>query len=123
DRVRVEHPRHVTQRPVAETPPHRGQRDVDDPQVEVGHEHGEYEHQYRNPAPVWFSNHHVGSLNVVGLKSKPWRGRLAHMTQRIDPATLPGRPCSLAAALELVGDRWSLLVVREVSFGNRRFSQ
>ncbi len=45
------------------------------------------------------------------------------MTQRIDPATLPGRPCSLAAALELVGDRWSLLIVREVLFGNRRFSQ
>ena len=45
------------------------------------------------------------------------------MVERIDPATLPGRPCSLAAALELVGDRWSLLVVREVSFGNRRFSQ
>jgi DNA-binding HxlR family transcriptional regulator len=45
------------------------------------------------------------------------------MTSRIDPATLPGRPCSIAAALEVVGDRWSLLIVREVSFGNRRFSQ
>jgi DNA-binding HxlR family transcriptional regulator len=45
------------------------------------------------------------------------------MVERIDPAILPGRPCSLAAALELIGDRWSLLVVREVSFGNRRFSQ
>ncbi|MFF2522994.1 winged helix-turn-helix transcriptional regulator [Streptomyces liangshanensis] len=42
---------------------------------------------------------------------------------RIDPTTLPGRPCSLASALELVGDRWSLLAVREVSFGNHRFSQ
>jgi len=45
------------------------------------------------------------------------------MTGRIDPQTLPGRPCSLAAALELVGDRWSLLIVREVGFGNTRFSQ
>ncbi|HEX7658568.1 MAG TPA: helix-turn-helix domain-containing protein [Pseudonocardiaceae bacterium] len=34
-----------------------------------------------------------------------------------------GRPCSVAAALELVGDRWSLLIVREVLFGNHRFSQ
>lgn len=34
-----------------------------------------------------------------------------------------GRPCSVAAALEIVGDRWSLLVVREVLFGNHRFSQ
>ncbi|TWP33878.1 winged helix-turn-helix transcriptional regulator [Leekyejoonella antrihumi] len=36
---------------------------------------------------------------------------------------VPGRPCSVAAALDLVGDRWSLLAVREVTFGNRRFSQ
>ena len=41
----------------------------------------------------------------------------------IDPATLPGRPCSVAAALELVGDRWALLAVQEISFGNNRFSQ
>ena len=44
-------------------------------------------------------------------------------TPRIDPTALPGRPCSAAAALELVGDRWSLLAVREVLFGNRRFSE
>ena len=37
-------------------------------------------------------------------------------------ADLPGRPCSIAAALELVGDRWALLAVREVSLGNSHFS-
>lgn len=42
---------------------------------------------------------------------------------RIDPTTLPGRPCGLAPSLELVGDRWSLPAVREVFFGNRQFSQ
>ena len=31
------------------------------------------------------------------------------------------RPCSAAAALEVVGERWSLLVVRELSYGVRRF--
>jgi DNA-binding HxlR family transcriptional regulator len=36
---------------------------------------------------------------------------------------LPGRACSIAAALEVVGDRWSLLAVREVSFGHHRFSE
>ena len=36
---------------------------------------------------------------------------------------LPGRPCSIAASLEVVGDRWALLAVREVSFGRRRFSE
>jgi DNA-binding HxlR family transcriptional regulator len=34
-----------------------------------------------------------------------------------------GRPCSIAAALEIVGDRWSLLIAREVLFGNHRFSE
>jgi DNA-binding HxlR family transcriptional regulator len=42
---------------------------------------------------------------------------------RIDPATLPGRPCSAASALQLVGDRWALLAIREVSFGNHQFGQ
>jgi DNA-binding HxlR family transcriptional regulator len=36
---------------------------------------------------------------------------------------LPGRPCSIAAALEVVGDRWSLLAVREVALGNHRFTE
>jgi DNA-binding HxlR family transcriptional regulator len=37
-------------------------------------------------------------------------------------ATLPGRPCPIAAALELVGERWSLLVVREIALGADRFT-
>ena len=37
--------------------------------------------------------------------------------------TQHGRPCSLAAALAQVGDRWALLAVREVMFGNHRFSE
>jgi DNA-binding HxlR family transcriptional regulator len=36
---------------------------------------------------------------------------------------LPGRPCSVAAALSLVGEKWSLLAVREISFGNKRFDE
>lgn len=36
---------------------------------------------------------------------------------------LPGRPCSVAAALHLVGEKWSLLVVRELLLGNHRFDQ
>lgn len=41
--------------------------------------------------------------------------------RKIVLAELPGRPCPAAAALELVGERWSLLVVRELSFGKTRF--
>ena len=32
-------------------------------------------------------------------------------------AELPGRPCPIAAALELVGERWALLVIREMALG------
>ena len=37
-------------------------------------------------------------------------------------ADLPGRPCPIAASLELVGERWALLVVRELSLGAHRFT-
>ncbi|BBY30796.1 winged helix-turn-helix transcriptional regulator [Mycolicibacterium sediminis] len=36
-------------------------------------------------------------------------------------ADLPGRPCPIAAALEVVGERWALLVVREIMLGSTRF--
>jgi DNA-binding HxlR family transcriptional regulator len=36
-------------------------------------------------------------------------------------AELAGRPCPLAAALELVGERWALLVVREIALGATHF--
>ena len=42
---------------------------------------------------------------------------------RITLADLPGRPCPIAACLELVGERWSLLVVRELSLGAHRFTE
>ena len=43
------------------------------------------------------------------------------MTTRLDD--LPGRRCSIAGALDVVGDRWSLLVIREVGLGAHRFSE
>jgi DNA-binding HxlR family transcriptional regulator len=36
-------------------------------------------------------------------------------------ADLPGRPCPIAAAMEVVGERWALLVVREIALGATRF--
>ncbi|WP_019927705.1 helix-turn-helix domain-containing protein [Nocardia sp. BMG111209] len=40
---------------------------------------------------------------------------------RHSAAELPGRPCSIATALSIVGERWALLAIREISLGNRRF--
>jgi DNA-binding HxlR family transcriptional regulator len=52
----------------------------------------------------------------------PTRPGLACPPRR--PATeLAGRPCSIAAALGLVGERWALLAIREINFGNHRFDQ
>jgi DNA-binding HxlR family transcriptional regulator len=34
-----------------------------------------------------------------------------------------GQDCSIAASLELIGERWTLLVIREVFSGRRRFDQ
>jgi DNA-binding HxlR family transcriptional regulator len=34
-----------------------------------------------------------------------------------------GQVCSIARTLELVGDRWTLLVLRDVVLGNHRFDQ
>ena len=36
-------------------------------------------------------------------------------------ADFPDQTCSIARALEIVGERWTLLVVREAFFGARRF--
>lgn len=33
------------------------------------------------------------------------------------------RRCSIADALAIVGDRWSLLLLREISYGHRRFME
>jgi DNA-binding HxlR family transcriptional regulator len=33
------------------------------------------------------------------------------------------RPCSLAAALEILGERWSLLAIREMSYGVHTFAR
>ena len=31
--------------------------------------------------------------------------------------------CSLAQTLDVIGERWSLLILRDVFFGKRRFGQ
>lgn len=36
---------------------------------------------------------------------------------------LPGRPCPIAASLEVLGERWALLVVRELWLGSHRFGE
>ena len=37
--------------------------------------------------------------------------------------TYSGQTCSIASALEVVGERWTLLIVRQVMLGVRRFDE
>ena len=39
------------------------------------------------------------------------------------PHDYPGQICSIAKALEVIGERWSLLIVRDVMNGHRRFGE
>ena len=44
------------------------------------------------------------------------------VSSKSEPLTGP-RPCGIADALQLVGDRWALLAIRELSFGVHRFNE
>src|SRR6476469_8164713 len=37
------------------------------------------------------------------------------------PSTYDGQHCSIARSLELLGERWTLLVIRQAFLGTRRF--
>ncbi len=60
------------------------------------------------------------STRLKSLIIKLWGDMLVSMPS-VSLADLPGRPCPIAAALELVGERWALLIVRELALGNSRF--
>lgn len=47
----------------------------------------------------------------------------APLTSVMADRPLGVRPCSMAAALEIVGERWSLLVLRELAYGVHRFGK
>lgn len=42
---------------------------------------------------------------------------------RLDWRDVPTRPCAVASALDMVGDRWSMLIVRDVMNGVYRFDE
>jgi len=59
----------------------------------------------------------------MSSKVEPTRPKVDATRPELEPTRLDGpRVCSIADALELVGDRWSLLVLRELGFGVRRFN-
>src|ERR671937_554313 len=59
----------------------------------------------------------------------PTRSCASCMTQRSRYDTwmlnrdYDGQDCSIARALEIVGERWTLLIIRDIFLGMRRFDQ
>ena len=52
------------------------------------------------------------------LASRKWLGTIGHMLGR----TYDAQVCSIARALEVVGERWSILIVRDALFaGSTRY--
>ena len=45
-----------------------------------------------------------------------------HLAVGASPAADPNSRCPIARALEIVGERWSLLILREAFMGQRRFN-
>jgi DNA-binding HxlR family transcriptional regulator len=56
--------------------------------------------------------------NRLGFVMQPMCEKITFVLRR----DYPGQACSLAKSLEVIGERWSLLIVRDVMNGNRRFS-
>ncbi|MES2599638.1 MAG: helix-turn-helix domain-containing protein [Pseudomonadota bacterium] len=63
----------------------------------------------------------------VGYHDGPGAGRVrveaSKRTRRTADDFMRGRPSSVSRALEVIGDRWSFLVIREAFYGATRFDQ
>ena len=62
-----------------------------------------------------------GMGTETNLGSEPRETGYAPVTMKDSP--LGVRPCSMAAALELIGEKWALLAVREMAYDVHRFAQ
>ncbi|MEQ1610035.1 MAG: helix-turn-helix domain-containing protein [Hyphomonadaceae bacterium] len=81
--------------------------------------------------PIVACSHCLGPLQAkrVRYRDGPGAGRTPMEGVRRTPRTAlsanfsRGRPSSVSRALEIIGDRWTFLIVREAFFGVRRFDQ
>lgn len=85
-----------------------------------------------NPVlPIIACSHCKQSLDARDVTTRPGPGAgfvtapKRKRSRRPSASTRPGhgRLCSVAGTLELIGDRWSFLVLREAFFGIRRFDE
>lgn len=68
--------------------------------------------------------HDVQYRNGPGAGSYPRPTERKRSRRASDPHILERvRPCSVARTLQIIGDRWSFLLIREMFFGVRRFDE
>ena len=72
----------------------------------------EERHRARGPIPRW-------------PRRRPPPAKAGRNTRRASDGSrfLTGRPSSVSSALQIIGDKWSFMVVREAFFGNRRYDK
>lgn len=78
----------------------------------------------------WLGERDTYPLRILTGRDRPWLvrnldllgRRHSRVSQKSEPTNLGApRACSIADALEVVGERWSLLVLRELGLGVSRF--
>src|SRR5262249_40285604 len=121
-----EDPRQPVRRGAGEGRLDIGERDVDDRDVEKRHEDGDRGHQQDLPAACHaLPPHRVACFTKGTLHQSDLfdASHSATLTKAMLKRDYEGQVCSIARALEVVGDRWTLLVIRDVAVGKRRFEQ
>jgi DNA-binding HxlR family transcriptional regulator len=63
------------------------------------------------------------AVQGVGVSEDAGAQQAGYPLERMAQAKLARRPCPIEAALEIVGERWSLLAVREMSYGVHTFAR
>ncbi|MCJ9728643.1 helix-turn-helix domain-containing protein [Bradyrhizobium sp. PRIMUS42] len=82
-----------------------------------------------NPVTVCSACREPVNARDVSFRDGPGAGRSSYEVRprsrrSSDPALLErARPCSVARTLQIIGDRWSFLIMREAWFGVRRFDE
>lgn len=71
------------------------------------------------------SEKQTGPQSVIETIVTAESGESGESGEMIGMASRPAgpRPCPVAASLQIIGERWSLLAIREMSYGVHRFEQ
>src|SRR5581483_5733889 len=104
--------------------PHAREGDVHDRHVEEAHERRRRRHGEDLPFP----RHLESEPPVACVKQGAYHSHLRQASKSRYACSMlkrdyEGQNCSIARALELVGERWTLLIVRDAFLGLRRFDQ